>query len=60
MVFVFQYQLLEQKYRWLFLKKNTSKSKPFFSPINSPELEDINFTIMKTKTTFNICARNTV
>lgn len=28
MVFVFQYQLLEQKYRWLFLKKNTSKSKP--------------------------------
>lgn len=29
MVFVFQYQLLEQKYRWLFLKKNTSKSKPF-------------------------------
>lgn len=51
---------MEQKYRWLFLKKNTSKSKPFFSPINSPELEDINFTIMKTKTAFNICARTTV
>lgn len=30
MVFLFQYQPLEQEYQWLFLKKNTSKSKPFF------------------------------